>query len=71
MDDSKKGVNMDRSYIFKEGDLTFIITELGKLPYNQVCRIINFIDHIATKQIQNQNKPIDDQIQNGIVGVEE
>lgn len=57
---------MDRTYIFKESDLTFIITELGKLPYNQVCRIINFIDHVATKQVQDQNNPMGDQIESGI-----
>lgn len=57
---------MERNYVFREADLTFIITELGKLPYNQVCRIINFIDHVATKQIQDEKKPMGDQIESGI-----
>jgi hypothetical protein len=42
--------NIEKTYKFKHGELVFIINELGKLPYAQVCKVINFIDNVASKQ---------------------
>lgn len=58
---------MEKQFIFKESELVHIITELGRLPYNQVCRIINFIDVIASKQPQPEKPKIEEQIDQGIV----
>ena len=59
---------MEKTFIFKESEITFIITELSRLPYNQVARIINYIDVFATKQIKDQSPQ--DQIAMGIADAE-
>jgi len=62
-----KEVNMEeRKYTFKESELTHIITELSRFPYNQVARLINYIDLIAKKQVQEEKKPIQEQIAGAI-----
>lgn len=56
---------MEKKFYFKEAELKFIILELSKLPYGQVCRIINYIDNVATNQ-KEEEKPINEQIVDGI-----
>jgi hypothetical protein len=45
----------EKKYTFSHSDLVFIITELGKLPYNQVCKIINYIDQVASTQAEEKS----------------
>jgi hypothetical protein len=54
---------MEKTYTFKHGELVFIITELGKLPYNQVCKVINYIDQIASRA---EEPNVGDQINMGL-----
>jgi len=56
---------MEKKFYFKEAELKFIILGLSKLPYGQVCRIINYIDNVATNQ-KEEEKPINEQIVDGI-----